>query len=78
MHYYEFNRSTLNTMSRLYKHFKGNIYEVICKARNSETLEDVIVYQDVNNGHVWVRPASMFYETVDTPTYKGLRFTPVE
>ena len=62
-----------------YRHFKGNEYEVLFIAKNSETLEDMVVYRDLNNEcKVWVRPASMWNETVerDGKTYK--RFTFIE
>jgi len=57
----------------LYRHFKGNIYKVLYIAKHSETLEDIVVYVDVNDeSKVWVRPASMWNETVerDGKTYK--------
>ena len=48
-----------------YRHFKGNEYRVLCLARNSETLEQMVVYQALYGEHeVWVRPASMWNETV--------------
>ena len=59
-----------------YRHFKGNEYEVLFVGKSSETLEDVVVYRDLNGEHtVWVRPASMWNDTVerDGATYK--RFT---
>lgn len=59
-----------------YRHFKGNEYEVLCVAKHSETLEDTVVYRSLyGEGGVWVRPASMWNETVerDGKTYK--RFT---
>ena len=59
-----------------YRHFKGNEYEVLYLARHSETLEDMVVYQALYGEHgIWVRPASMWNETVerDGNTYK--RFT---
>lgn len=59
-----------------YRHFKGNEYEVIAIAKNSETLEETVVYRALyGDGGVWVRPASMWNETVerDGKTYK--RFT---
>ena len=59
-----------------YRHFKGNEYEVICIAKHSETQEDMVVYRAMNGERgVWVRPASMWNETVerDGKTYK--RFT---
>lgn len=59
-----------------YRHFKGNEYEVIAIAKHSETTEDYVVYKALyGDGGVWVRPASMWNETVerDGKTYK--RFT---
>ena len=59
-----------------YRHFKGGEYEVIGIARHSETLEDMVVYRALyGEGGLWVRPASMWTETVtrDGKTYP--RFT---
>ena len=59
-----------------YRHFKGNEYEVIAIAKHSETCEDYVVYKALyDDGGMWVRPASMWNETVerDGVTYK--RFT---
>jgi hypothetical protein len=59
-----------------YRHFKGNEYEVIAIAKHSETTEDYVVYRALyGDGGMWVRPASMWNETVerDGVTYK--RFT---
>ena len=59
-----------------YRHFKGNEYEVLCIAKHSETQEDMVVYRALYGERgVWVRPASMWNETVerDGKTYK--RFT---
>lgn len=62
-----------------YRHFKGNEYEVLHIAKNSENLEDTVVYRALyGDKEVWVRPASMWNETVerDGKTYK--RFTYIE
>lgn len=49
----------------LYRHFKGNEYEVIAIARHSETEEELIVYRAVEgNQDVWVRPLNMWTEMV--------------
>ena len=49
-----------------YRHFKGNEYEVVSIAKHSETLEEMVVYKDLKNGgKVWVRPSSMWNETVE-------------
>ena len=48
-----------------YRHFRGNEYEVICTARHSETEELMVVYKALyGDGQIWVRPASMWNETV--------------
>ena len=48
-----------------YRHFKGNLYEVISLAKNSETLEDMVVYRALyGEKELWVRPAAMWNETV--------------
>ena len=50
----------------IYRHYKGNNYELICIARHSETLEDMVVYKALyGDGDVWVRPLSMWNETVE-------------
>ncbi len=55
--------------SGLYRHFKGGEYEVIGLALHSETLEVMVVYKALyGQGLTWVRPRSMFLETV---TYEG-------
>ena len=62
-----------------YRHFKGNEYEVICIAKNSETLEDMVVYRALyGNFEVWVRPAYMFDEEVVHNGKTVKRFTYIE
>lgn len=49
----------------VYRHYKGNLYRLICIARHSETLEETIVYQDVLHPEkIWARPAKMWCESV--------------
>ena len=49
-----------------YRHYKGNEYTVVGVARHSETLEELVVYrQEYGERGLWVRPASMFAETVE-------------
>lgn len=52
-----------------YKHFKGDIMEVIAIAKHSETLEEMVVYKHVNSDEVWVRPLEMFNSLVDKEKY---------
>jgi len=45
------------------KHYKGGIYEVVCRATHTETREDMIIYKD-KEGNYWVRPESMFDDAI--------------
>lgn len=49
----------------VYEHFKGNLYKVIAVATHSETMEEMVVYQELyGNQKIWVRPAVMWNEMV--------------
>ena len=61
------------TIGKTYRHYKGNLYKIIALVKHSETLEDMIIYQAVRDGKVWVRPAKMWNEVVDNNG--TLRFT---
>lgn len=59
-----------------YRHFKGNEYEVLYTAKHSETLEPMVVYRAMYGERgVWVRPASMWNETVERDGVTYRRFT---
>ena len=59
-----------------YRHFKGNEYDVLYLAKHSETLEPMVVYRALYGEHgVWVRPASMWNETVERDGQTYVRFT---
>ena len=62
-----------------YRHFKGNEYEVLGTARHSETEEELVVYRALyGEGGLWVRPVSMWEETVERDGKVFRRFTPVD
>lgn len=49
-----------------YRHYKGKDYLVIGVARHSETEEELVVYRtDYGDRGLWVRPKTMFLETVE-------------
>ena len=59
-----------------YRHFKGMEYEVVGIAKHSETLEPMVVYRALyGEGGLWVRPASMWNETVERDGAICQRFT---
>lgn len=62
-----------------YRHFKGNEYEVLYLAKHSETLEPMVVYRALYGEHgIWIRPASMWNETVERDGQVFTRFTKIE
>ena len=59
----------------IYRHYKGNIYRVLHIARHSETLEEMVIYQDVNCPEkIWARPAGMWEEVVNVGGRSVRRF----
>ncbi|HBE15235.1 MAG TPA: DUF1653 domain-containing protein [Ruminococcaceae bacterium] len=58
-----------------YRHFKGNVYEVIDFAKDSETTELMVVYRALYGEHeLWVRPYKMFQEIIERDGKKMRRF----
>ena len=63
----------------VYRHFKGNFYEVLGVASHSETLEPMVVYRALyGEGGLWVRPAAMWNETIERDGKTYPRFTYIE
>ena len=59
-----------------YRHFKGKEYEVLGVARHSETEDELVVYRALYGGFgLWVRPVSMWNETVERDGKTFRRFT---
>jgi len=60
----------------VYKHFRGNLYEVLHVAKHSETSEPMVVYKALyGDGGIWVRPLKMWEEEVLFEGKKVKRFT---
>ena len=54
----------------VYRHFKGNLYEVKAVAKHSETLEKMVVYQALyGDNETFVRPLDSFMSKVDKIKY---------
>ena len=62
-----------------YRHFKGNEYEVIGLAKDSETMQEVVVYRALYGDRgLWVRPAKMFTEVIERDGRTQPRFQRIE
>ena len=60
-------------INKIYKHFKGHLYKVLYIGKDSETLEKVVIYQNIENGDVWVRPYEMFNSLVNKEKYPNVK-----
>ena len=62
-----------------YRHYKGGEYTVIGVAQHSETGEALVVYRpEYGDRGLWVRPLSMFLESVEMPDGEVPRFALIE
>ena len=63
----------------IYRHYKGSLYQVLHTATHSETEELLVVYRCLYGEYgVWVRPLTMFAETVtvdgkDVPRFELIK-----
>lgn len=61
----------------IYRHYKGRLYEVLGTAQHSETDEVLVLYRVFEgNGDLWVRPQTMFNESVSVDGVEQPRFNP--
>ena len=64
-----------NLIGREFRHFKGNRYRLEGFAKDSETMEELVVYRALyGDGGLWVRPAKMFFETIERDGKRMKRF----
>lgn len=62
----------------LYRHYKGNLYQVLDTVRHSETLEPMTLYRALYGEQgLWVRPAAMFLEEIEFEGVRQPRFAAV-
>jgi cupin 2 domain-containing protein len=72
------NENNLSLLGR-YRHYKGNDYTVVGIAKHSETLEEYVVYRpEYGEAGLWIRPISMFFETVTVDGESRPRFAKQE
>ena len=66
-------------VGRTFRHFKGKLYRLEGFAKDSETLEEMAVYRALyGECGLWVRPAKMFFETIERDGKTMKRFELVE
>ena len=59
----------------LYRHYKGNLYRLLFLARHTESMENMVIYQDAKDSDkIWARPAYMWEEAVKTDGKMVRRF----
>lgn len=69
----------ITTPPGLYRHYKGQLYEVIDTVRHSETLEPMTLYRALYGERgLWVRPAAMFQAHITVDGVLQPRFARVE
>lgn len=62
-----------------YRHYKGGEYTVVGVAQHSETGEALVVYRpEYGDRGLWVRPLSMFQESIETPDGPVPRFALID
>ncbi|UTA80482.1 DUF1653 domain-containing protein [Halomonas sp. XH26] len=59
----------------IYRHYKGSLYEVLGTAQHSENEEVLVVYRALYGDYgLWVRPLTMFTESVNKDGQPQQRF----
>jgi len=60
----------------VYRHYKGNEYDVLMLATHSESLDELVVYRARYGAHgIWVRPVEMFFDNVEYGGVEVERFS---
>lgn len=59
---------------QVWQHYKGKHYKIIVLGKHSETGEELVAYKREEDGNIYFRPISMFFEEVEWEGKKMPRF----
>lgn len=57
-------------IGKKYRHFKGHIIKIITIGKNTENLEEMVVYEHLGTNEIWIRPLKMFLDKEDVTNRK--------
>ena len=61
-----------------YRHHKGEVYGVLCRAFHTETGERLVIYCSHDGSQIFARPADMFFGNAIVSGKLVKRFAPLE
>jgi hypothetical protein len=66
-------------VDQVFRHYKGNLYKIVAKAKCSDTERDIVVYRELyGQGNTWVRDASVFFSDAPGSVEGKMRFELVD
>ena len=60
---------------QVWKHYKGNDYKIVVLGKHSETEEEMVVYEQLHSGRIYIRPMNLFFNDVEWEGKTVPRFT---
>lgn len=58
----------------IYRHFQGNLYQIVTVGKHAESLEDYVVYQALfGEFQVYIQSIQDFFEILDKEQYPGVQ-----
>ena len=60
-----------------YRHFKGIEVEVLMIAKHCDDLSDIVVYRELSDNSIWIRPASQWFDHIERPGVSAPRFVEI-
>lgn len=72
------NEETNLAPGQIWRHYKGEFYQIVCFALLEQTLQPCVVYRAssedlIYTGETYIRPISEFLEPIAKPVYRFTR-----